>query len=145
MTRLLPVVALLVLQPALAAAAGAAAPAWVQKSDTNALVLLKTTGAFDPEDAGRLGLEGYDDKSIDLGPEREERYRRALAAAIATLGKRRAAEKDRAVLQDIDIIIKQARNGIRKSELEDKLLVPYFPLERMVFGGLRALLDDQID
>jgi uncharacterized protein (DUF885 family) len=146
MTRLLPVVALLVLQPALAVAATAAPPpAWVQKSDTNAMVLLKTTGAFHPEDASRLGLEGYDDKSLDLGPQREQRYRRALAAAIATLEQRRSAEKDHAVLQDIDIIIKQARDGIRGSELEDKLLVPYFPLERMVFSGLRALLDDQID
>jgi hypothetical protein len=140
MTRVLPL--LVLLQPALAVAAP---PVWVQKSDANAMLLLKRSAAFNPEEASHLGLDGYDDKSLDLGPQREERYRKAIADAIGELDKRRAGETDRAVLQDLEIIIKQARDDIRGSELQDKLLVPYFPLERMLFGGLRALLDDQID
>jgi uncharacterized protein (DUF885 family) len=140
MTRLLSL--LVLLQPALALAAS---PAWVQKSDANAKLLLARSAAFDPEEASGLGLDAYDAKSVDLGPQREARYRKAIQEAIAELEQRRAAERDRAVLQDLEIILKQARDDIRGSELSEKLLVPYFALERFVFGGMRTLLDDQID
>jgi hypothetical protein len=139
------VVPIFVLVALPAAVAHAAAPAWVQKSDANAAVLLARTAPFEPEEASRLGLEGFDDRVVDLGPRHLERYRKAVAEAIAELEKRRAGERDRAVLEDLEIIVKGARDQIRKRELDEKYLLPYFSLERLIFDGLHVLLDDQVD
>jgi Bacterial protein of unknown function (DUF885) len=126
-------------------AVAAAAPApWVAKSDENALLLLQATSRFDPEEASGLGLEGFDDRAIDLAPGWRQRRREAVVAAMSELERRRAAEKDPMVAQDLEIILDAARKRVRRLDPEEKYLVPYFPLERMAFGGLRVLLEEQL-
>ena len=69
----------LVLLPGLAGAADSAArPAWVEKSDANARVLLDVMARFTPERAGGFGVAGVDREIMDLKPQREERQRAAL-------------------------------------------------------------------
>src|SRR5262249_31428381 len=79
------------------------------------------------------------------GPGYAERHRKALAQMVTRLEAHRAAEKDPAAAIDLEILIRWSKVHIRTSELEEKYLVPYFALERMLFGGLRGVRDDQID
>src|SRR3546814_13024654 len=65
-------------------------------------VLLKVMAEFSPESAAELGVDGYDDRIVDLGPKVDERSRAALQAAILELRARRAKTSNAAVLQDLD-------------------------------------------
>lgn len=44
------------------------AAAWVERSNNNTDVMLAVEARFNPEGAGGLGVDGYDDKVADLGP-----------------------------------------------------------------------------
>ncbi len=127
-----------------ASVASTTTPAWVQKSNANAKVLGTLTAKFTPEFAGNIGIEGVDDKIIDLKPGITLRSNAALAASIKDLEARRAKEKDPSVRQDLDILLKTARNLKRANELNEKYEIPYYNMHRLVFSGLRGLLDDQV-
>src|SRR5581483_10314390 len=114
-------------------------------SDADTMALIDANAAFDPEAASQVGVEKWDTKAIDLGPGFAERHRKVLEQMVSKLEARRAAEKDAAVVSDLEILIHWAKVRIRSIELEEKHLVPYFALERLLFGGLRPVLDDQID
>jgi uncharacterized protein (DUF885 family) len=126
------------------AAKAAPAPAWIQKSNEHAQVLLQVMAKFGPEQAGFFGVTGFDDKIMDRGPDALERGRKATEEAIATLEQRLASESDPAVRQDLEIMIKAARDNIRGHQLSMKYDLPYFNLSEGVFQGIRALLDDQV-
>lgn len=138
-------VASLVLAALPAAAAPAPVPAWVQKSDENTQVLLEVLARFGPEGAGRLGVPGLDEQILDLSPGFPERTKAATREAAAELRRRLAAEKDPAVRQDLQILIQAAEDNVQGAEMQEKYFLPYFNLTQTVFGGLRSLLDDQIE
>lgn len=129
--------------PGLPPAAGALAP-WVQRSNANTRLLLEVQARFAPESAGRMGVDGLDEQILDLKPGYNERRRRATEAAIVELRKRRTAETDAAVRQDLDILIAAAEEALEGQALSERLEVEYFNLPQTIFGGLRSLLDDQI-
>lgn len=126
------------------AAFAAEPPAWVAESNRNAQVLLKVMATFTPEQAAELGVDGYDDKTVDLGPRVDERSRAALQAAIVELRARRAKASDPAVLQDLDILIDSAQQNVDTSTLDEQWLLPYQAVPGMVFSGIKALLDPRI-
>jgi hypothetical protein len=127
------------------AAKPAAPPAWVQRSDENAQILLAVLARFSPEGAGQLGVPGLDEEILDLKPGFNERSRAALEQATATLKARLAQEKDPAVKQDLQILIDAADSNLRGNRLFEKYQIPYFNLTAGVFQGIRALLDDQVE
>jgi hypothetical protein len=131
--------------PLLPLAARAEAPAWVARSDKNADVLLEVMARTSPEQAADLGIPGLDEEIFDLKPGSEQRERAALEQALATLRQRLAAEKDAAVRQDLEILIRSAEQDIESSQLGEKLRFPYFNASQAVFGSLRSLLDDQVE
>lgn len=143
--RSLAAAALLVAALPAAAAPPAPAPAWVQRSDENAQVLLEVLARFGPEGAGQLGIPGLDEQILDLSPGFEERAAEATRKATGELRKRLAAEKDPAVRQDLQILIGAAEDNVRNAEMEEKHFLPYFNVTRIVFGGLQGLLDDQVE
>jgi len=120
------------------------APEWVERSNQDAQVLLKVMARFSPEAAGFLGVSGVDDQVVDLQPKFLERQREALAQAQAELERKLAGEKDPAVREDLEIMIKAAKRNIRESELEQKYELLYVNLAQLVFQGTHALLDEQI-
>ncbi len=73
-----------------------------------------------------------------------ERERQALRQAQGELERMLAEEKDPAVRQDLEIMIKTAKRNTRESELEEKYELLYLNLPQLVFFGTRALLDDQV-
>jgi hypothetical protein len=130
------------------AASGAAAqPAqasWVERSNTNARLMLDMQARFAPEFAARAGVTGLDEEIFDLKPRLLERSVEATQKVVDELKKRLAAEKDPAVRQDLEILIRQGEEGIEGARLSEKLQVPYFDLSQTIFAGIRSLLDDQI-
>ncbi len=141
---------LLIMTPALAqtpAAPPAAAPkfpAWVEKSNENTKIVNEIVARFGPEGAGQLGIEGMDEQIADLKPNIVERGRAATREVLAALKKRHTAESDPLVRQDLEILIQSAQDNIRNSEINEKYYVPYNNVVRLVFFGMRTLLDDQI-
>lgn len=118
--------------------------AWVTRSNQNTQLLLDIEARFNPENASRLGFDSADEQVMDLKPGVEVRLRQAYSQALATLQQRRAQEADPLVRQDLEILIQAAQDEIRGSELGEKYEVPYYNMPRRIFGGLRALLDDQV-
>jgi hypothetical protein len=138
----LPAVAL---QPASATAAPPAAPpAWVLRSNENTRVLLEVDARFNPEGAGAFGVEGLDEEVLSLPLDRTAQQVAARRGAIAELEKRRAAESDRAVAQDLDILLQAARDGIEAMEVDEKTFLPVFDVSQTAYQGIKALLDDRV-
>ncbi len=123
----------------------AATPAWVEKSNAYARVLLEVEARVSPEGASRTGLPGYDDKITDLSPGYEERVRAAYSGALTELRQRLAAETDPSVRQDLDIMIKNAQQQLESEALHERLTLPYDDIPQLVFQGEFGLLDDQVD
>ncbi len=119
-------------------------PAWVERSNQNARLLLDIDARFMPESAARNGVEGIDDKIFDLKPGFNERRRAALVDAVAELRKRLGSEKDPHVREDLHILIKNAEDSIKGIDIEQKYDMAYFKLPQLVFSSLRGLLDDQV-
>jgi uncharacterized protein (DUF885 family) len=117
---------------------------WVARSNQNAQLLLDVDTRFNPESTSRLGFDVADEQVMDLKPGVESRRRQAYAQALAILQQRRAEEKDPLVRQDLEILILDAQDEIHGSELQEKYEVPYYNMERRIFGGMRAVLDDQV-
>jgi Bacterial protein of unknown function (DUF885) len=127
-----------------AAAGSSERPAWVEKSDESARILLAIETEFSPEGASSLGVEAADERTIDLTEGFRTRRVAALREALRTLEARRRAEGDPLVLQDLAILVHEANLELREIELSEKTLVPHWDVARLVFTGIHALLDDQV-
>jgi len=125
-------------------ALAAAPPAWVEKSNAHAKVLLDVQVRFSPESATQIGVEGYDDQVADLNPRIYERSQDAYKGALKDLERRLDKEQDPIVRQDLEILIQAARDQLRSGQLEEEMLVVYLPISRLVFAGTRGLLDPRV-
>ncbi len=119
-------------------------PAWVQKSNQDAKVMLDLMAKYNPESAQQSGVDGLDEQIFDLKEKRRERYIADLQAAIAELESRLAKEKDQLVRQDLEIMIHEGKEQLRGLDLDYEYDIPYFNMSRTLFFGLRTLLDDQV-
>lgn len=125
-------------------AQGTPAQSWVERSNSDAKVLLDAIARFQPETATQLGLPGYDDKVIDLKPNSDARLRAAFVDAKSKLQGMLATEKDTNVRQDLQIMIKAASLNIESIDLNDKYMLPYQDVGQLMFNGEFALLRDEI-
>lgn len=123
--------------------AQAAPPAWIARSNADAQPLLDVTARFSPESATDIGIKGYDEKTVDLGPDVDKRQRAALVGVRATVTKRLAEEKDPNVKQDLQILQKQIDSSIKGLDLGDKYMLPWFDAGQIVFSGEFSLLGEQ--
>lgn len=117
---------------------------WVARSNQQATILLDVMARLSPENAGRTGIEGLDEAITDISAGFEDRAIAANREAAAKLEQALAAERDPQVKQDLQIMLETARDTVTGIELTRKYQVPYFNVAGAVFGGLRALLDDQM-
>ncbi len=116
----------------------------MDRSDENARVLLDLAAQFQPEFASSVGVEAADERTVDLSDGFRARRIAALQAAKAKLEARVTGEKDPLVVQDLAILVRRADLDRRGVELTERTLVPHYDVARMVFGGLKVLLDDQV-
>ncbi|WP_369935861.1 DUF885 domain-containing protein [Xanthomonas tesorieronis] len=127
-----------------AASAKTAGPAWVQRSNDFAQILLQAQAPFQPEEVSFFGVPGYDDKVADLGPDNARRYRDAIGKARRALQEKLEVERDPNVRQDLAIMIHAADQAVEGSALNERLLLPWQDAPQMVFGGLNNLLSEQV-
>lgn len=118
-------------------------PAWVEQSNQYTQILIKAQADFSPEGFSFFGIPGYDDKVTDLRPGVNERYRAAMLKARAQLQEKLAVERNANVRQDLQILLGAIDQSVQGSELNQKLLLPWFDAPQTVFSGMNALLSDQ--
>ena len=121
-----------------------ATPAWVQDSNKAAQPLLIAMAEFNPENATQLGVDGYDDKVIDLQPRTYERGQEALQKAVDGLKGQLPGAADPSLKQDLEIMIAAGQRQIDTNKLQNDLMLPYFSVSQVVFGGLHDLLDPRV-
>ena len=120
------------------------APAWIAKSNQYTQGLLLAQAQFDPENAAQSGLDQFDGKAIDLGPNRtqrvmaaEQKQRLIFAAALKT-------ERDPLVRQDLQILIGSIDRSIEGARLDQTLMLDWTDVPQFVFGSLNDALDAQV-
>ena len=118
--------------------------AWVAASNKHAQILLDVLARFGPEGAAQLGIEGLDEQISDINEATQIAARKEIQAARAKLQQALAAEKHPLVRQDLEILINAIDQNLRGMDLGISRRLPYIDVTSLVFGGLRALLDDQI-
>lgn len=130
--------------PVLMAADAPSPPAWVEESNRHAQILLDLLSKYSPEGASFYGVEGYDEAVVDLKPGYVERQLADLQAAQSKLESARGSVSDPQVRQDLDILIKAARDQRRTLELNEQLMLPFFDVGQLVFQGFQDLLDARV-
>src|ERR1700719_3567276 len=80
-------------------------PAWVQKSNRNAQLLIDIEARYSPEGAARGGVPGLDDQISVLSADRNARRRQDIRDAKKELETRMAVETDPLVRQDLQILV----------------------------------------
>ena len=129
---------------AISAGVSAAEPAWITESNRNAQVLLEVIARFAPEQAGRLGVDGLDDRIQDLDKDVYARSMAAMRQAVVELRKRLAQAGDTRVKQDLEILIDVGERNLRSSELQHQYMLPYYDIAQIEFYGIRSLIDPQV-
>ena len=139
-------VTLVLARTALSAAPARAQDAdWVATSDANTQLVTEFYAKYLPEIIGSLGAEGFDEEIQKISTAIEEEAKQGARLLMADLEKRLSAEPHEAVRQDLQILIDTLERDLRSTELEERLMLPYFDIAETVFRGLRALLDEQVD
>ena len=128
----------------LASSAFAQSPAWVQKSNTNAQLLLDLQAKYTPEDAASEGVQGLDREITVISPDLPERFRADAIEVRRKLAAHLDGETDPLVKQDLGILIGAVDRYVRWSQAREQTLLPYTSVLEMVFGGVQGLLDDQV-
>ncbi len=126
-------------------AVGAAeTPAWVKESNAHAEYVLKSIAEFNPEFAGSIGVEGYDDRIVDLKPRNFERSVAAGQKVLKELKARLGRTTNPAVRQDLEILIQSTEDNLHTGQLFNDLTLPYGSAAPTIFGGIQALIDPRV-
>ncbi len=115
--------------------------AWVKKSNANAQLLLQLTGKYAPEQAGSLGVTGFENEITDLSRDLYMERRKEGLALIAEYQKRLKAETNSKIKQDLEILIESANNSLKTEELDRKYFLPFADVHAMLFGVIKQALD----
>jgi uncharacterized protein (DUF885 family) len=119
-------------------------PAWIARSDQYTQQLLQAEAQFNPEGAAQAGLEQFDGKALDLGPDLSQRLIAAEQKQRAAFVAAQASERDPQVKQDLQILLHSVDRTIEGTQLSDKLLLNWIDVPQLVFGNLNPALDPQI-
>jgi hypothetical protein len=126
------------------AVAQAEPPPWVAASNRAAEKLLDVQAKYQPESVSVLGVERYDADVFDIKPRTVQRQEADYDGVIAYYQQAVTVASDPQVRQDLEILLKAARDQRTTTELQDRLLLPYFDLPQTLFTGFRQLLDPRV-
>ena len=138
------VITLAALGTFVAGSAWAAEPDWIAQSNQFTQLLQDVNARYVPESASGTGLEQYDTGVFDIKPRYDERQEAELAAVVAKLESSRAGVTDPRVRQDLDILIRSARDQVHTSQLNRRLMIPYIDVGKTVFQSLQQILDQRV-
>jgi hypothetical protein len=128
----------------LASGAYAAEPAWITQSNRFTRMLLEVNARYAPEGVADVGLEQYDTAILDIKPRYMERQEADLAAVAGRLEAARSSVSDPRGRQDLEILIKSARDQITTSALNRRLMMPYIDVGKTVFQSMQLILDQRV-
>ncbi len=117
--------------------------AWIARSDELAVPVVELHALAAPEAASSLGLSQADARTADLRPGWRDRIREAAFRATETLRAAESAEPDARVREDIEILTHAVDEVVRDLDVSDAHLLALIDVPRIVFAGVRVLLDDQ--
>lgn len=118
--------------------------AWVAESNKNSQILLEVRARFFPENAGRLGVEGFDEAIRDLNPGYLDRYKADLLKAQAALEAKLKVAENGPVKQDLQIMLMEIKDNLEELRLEKQYFLPYYDVSAILYEGIRSLLEDRI-
>ncbi|MBI1731850.1 MAG: DUF885 domain-containing protein [Gammaproteobacteria bacterium] len=126
---------------AMVAPVRAAAPDWIEKSNTYTQKVLELDARYQPEAASHWGMDQFDGESLDLKAGLYERNLADLEALRAGMKAAFASEQDGKVRQDLEILIMSLDDRIESAKLNHDLMLPYFNVGEFMFQGLQTVLD----
>jgi uncharacterized protein (DUF885 family) len=115
----------------------------IDESNEAAKLLTELQGRLDPETAVELGVTGVDEQVVDWREDAEARAIRELQHLERTLDERRAHASSPALAVDLALLARAARQDWRGRELRQRAEVPFYEPARVIFTGLKALLDQE--
>src|SRR5271167_747322 len=122
----------------------AAEQPWVRQSNVYTNMLLDVQLAHAPERGSQQGVAKFDQSITDPTRADELIARREFEAVLVKIKAARAAETDKHVRQDLDILQKAFSLQFRTEDYELEHEVPFINASEIIFQGLRGLLDDQV-
>jgi uncharacterized protein (DUF885 family) len=122
----------------------AADKAWIAKSNAYTQQLLDVQLKHAPERGSRQGLVKFDKLISNPTLADQLETRKELEAVLAKLKAAQTTEKDKNVVQDLEILEKTFNLQFREQDYQLAHNVPFINASSAVFGGLRGLLDDQV-
>ena len=125
--------------------AGSAFADWIEDSDKNSMLVLRSQAAFQPESVANAGLSEFDAEVFDLNADYIERQDVNDRELLVEMKKRLAAETHPKIRQDLEILIRSLNDGIESRRVNSKYMLPYFNMHRVMFGSFNALLDPRND
>src|SRR5579871_495017 len=126
------------------ASAAQTLPAWVEKSNRNAHLLIDAAAPFFPESAGSWGVNGLDDQITVPTADSAAHLRHAMLEVRKKLEACLSMEKDPLIRQDLQILIAATDKSLRSSEVNERYLLPYMNVGETIYAGLTSLLNDQV-
>jgi hypothetical protein len=118
---------------------------WVPKSNALARPALEVLAKYNPEAAGRFGLDGYDEAILDLRADVYERNRGDVLRVLSQMKEQLGTEQHPKVKQDLELLIQVLTDRLARNERSHRLLLPYANVAEIVFENTRALLDPNVD
>lgn len=117
---------------------------WIKVSNKNAAPVLQLLAKYNPEAAGFYGVDGFDEKILDLRPGLYERRMEENRRLVQKLTEAINDEQHPKVRQDLNILLDSVNEDITGSELEHRLMLPFHDVSTIAFRGINALLSDNV-
>ncbi len=121
-----------------------ATPSWIKQSNEYTNKLLSVELEHTPEEGTRQGVAKFDQLISNPTLADDLAQRHELEAVLETIKAAQKTEKNRYVLEDLEILRKAFELQFREQDYELLHEVPFLNASETVFQGLRGLLDDQV-
>lgn len=118
-------------------------PDWISRSDAIAEPVVALYVLAAPEPSSQLGLTPADAHTMDLADGWRDRIDAAARVARERLDRADDEEREPRVREDVAILRRAVDDVVQAVTVSDAHEVPFFDLARIVFLGLRVLLDEQ--
>ena len=118
-------------------------PAWIAASNNYTNMLLKVQLKHHPEAGSNQGLSEYDTGVSQPTLADEDQERAENEAVLAKLKSAAGEEKQKEVVQDLQIVIRKVELQFKEQDYDRAHEVDFLNASGQVFGGLRILLDEQ--